>query len=142
MGPLKVEYTDNFVISKITPSKNCSEPSPLPAPAILISILKDILKKPVAPEVFNHIDLTKFAPFTQSVYKELLKTTPGTTITYKELATICGSPNAARAVGNAMANNPIPILIPCHRVVSTTDLGGYAFGLQMKQKLLDYEKAL
>jgi methylated-DNA-[protein]-cysteine S-methyltransferase len=60
--------------------------------------------------------------------------------TYKELAEAAGSPEAVRAAGNAMAKNPIPIVVPCHRVLRTGGgLGGYGGGLECKRWLLDLE---
>ncbi len=56
--------------------------------------------------------------------------------TYGEIAAALGNPKAARAVGNANRLNPIPIIIPCHRVVASTGLGGYGGGLPLKKKLL------
>ncbi|MCL2039096.1 MAG: methylated-DNA--[protein]-cysteine S-methyltransferase [Bacteroidetes bacterium] len=65
----------------------------------------------------------------------------GKTTTYKDIAIALGSPNAARAVGNAMNKNPIPIIIPCHRVVgSNGKLVGFRSGLDNKKWLLDFEK--
>ncbi len=65
----------------------------------------------------------------------------GKTTTYKDLAIALGSPNAARAVGNAMNKNPIPIIIPCHRVVgSDGKLVGFRSGLNNKKWLLDFER--
>lgn len=64
----------------------------------------------------------------------------GRTVSYLELATIVGNPKASRAVGTAMATNPIPIVIPCHRVLRTGgQLGGYGGGLDTKVKLLALE---
>ena len=68
----------------------------------------------------------------------------GATATYGQLASQAGSPNAARAVGNCMANNRIPLLIPCHRVVGANgELGGFsaAGGTDLKRRLLDMEAA-
>lgn len=66
----------------------------------------------------------------------------GQTITYGELARICGIPKAAKFVGQAMAKNPVPLLIPCHRVIcSNGSLGGFAGGIEMKEKLLELEKS-
>ena len=68
----------------------------------------------------------------------------GATVTYGELAFQAGSPNAARAVGNCMANNRTALLIPCHRVVGANgQLGGFsaAGGTDLKQRLLDIEAA-
>jgi len=69
----------------------------------------------------------------------------GKTLSYRELAEIAGSPNAARAVGNVMATNPLPLIVPCHRVVGAAgSLGGYSAssGLTMKTRLLKLEGAL
>jgi methylated-DNA-[protein]-cysteine S-methyltransferase len=64
----------------------------------------------------------------------------GRTVSYLELATLTGNPKASRAVGTAMATNPIPIVVPCHRVLRTGGaLGGYAGGLPAKVKLLELE---
>jgi methylated-DNA-[protein]-cysteine S-methyltransferase len=67
---------------------------------------------------------------------------PGKTISYGELAEIVGHPGAARAVGTAMAQNPVPIVVPCHRVLAAGGrLGGYGGGLEMKRGLLQLEGA-
>ena len=64
----------------------------------------------------------------------------GHTVSYLELATMVGNPKASRAVGTAMATNPIPIVVPCHRVLRTGgQLGGYGGGLPVKVKLLELE---
>lgn len=65
----------------------------------------------------------------------------GTTISYKELATRVGNPRAARAVGAANGQNPLWIIIPCHRVIqSDGSLGGYAGGNTLKEYLINLEK--
>lgn len=64
----------------------------------------------------------------------------GTTKSYLEMARQIGNPHAFRAVGNACRLNPFPLFVPCHRVLkSDGSLGGFAFGLKMKQMLLDFE---
>jgi methylated-DNA-[protein]-cysteine S-methyltransferase len=73
--------------------------------------------------------------------QELCKVPPGATVTYGELAAASGSPGAARAVGNVMATNPVPLFVPCHRVVATQGLGGFSGGLDVKRELLKLEKA-
>jgi methylated-DNA-[protein]-cysteine S-methyltransferase len=66
----------------------------------------------------------------------------GQTVTYKDLAVATGSPGASRAVGSAMATNPIAIVVPCHRVLRTGgNLGGYGGGLPVKEWLLSHEGA-
>lgn len=67
----------------------------------------------------------------------------GETITYGELASLVGLRNGARVVGQAMARNPVPILIPCHRVVRADGkLGGFSFGVKIKRKLLRHESKM
>ena len=82
----------------------------------------------------------KGTEFQKQVWNELLKIPYGQTVTYKRIAQKIEKPNAARAVGMANHNNPIAIIVPCHRVVgSNSKLVGYAFGLEKKQFLLDLE---
>lgn len=79
--------------------------------------------------------------FQQRVWEELLRIPYGETISYGELARRIGNPNASRAVGLANGSNPIPIIIPCHRVIgSNGKLTGYGGGLPIKEKLLALEK--
>jgi methylated-DNA-[protein]-cysteine S-methyltransferase len=81
-------------------------------------------------------------PFQLRVWQELRRIPWGDTISYRELARRAGSPRAFRAVGQANACNPIPIIIPCHRVISADGgLGGYSSGLWRKRWLLDHEGA-
>jgi methylated-DNA-[protein]-cysteine S-methyltransferase len=63
----------------------------------------------------------------------------GRTITYSQLAEKIGC-GGARAVGNALGKNPIPIIIPCHRVVAKKGIGGYSAGIYIKTRLLEFEK--
>jgi AraC family transcriptional regulator of adaptative response/methylated-DNA-[protein]-cysteine methyltransferase len=80
--------------------------------------------------------------FQQRVWEALRAIPYGETRTYQEIARIVGAPKAARAVGHACATNPVAILIPCHRVVrGDGTLGGYAYGLHVKRKLIDVERA-
>jgi len=79
-------------------------------------------------------------PFQQRVWRELAKVPYGTTISYGELARRTGNAGAARAVGMANAKNPLPIVIPCHRVIGKNGtLTGFGGGLDVKQKLLALE---
>jgi len=80
--------------------------------------------------------------FQAKVWAALRRIPPGRTISYTELAATVGSPAAVRAVGTANGQNPVPVVIPCHRVVrSDGTLGGYGGGLDRKRWLLDHEKA-
>ncbi len=78
--------------------------------------------------------------FQRAVWDGLMKIPAGETRTYGELAAMIGKPKAARAVGNALNKNPVCIVVPCHRVTSSTGLGGYAYGTAMKKKLLNLER--
>lgn len=78
--------------------------------------------------------------FQKKVWKQLSQIPYGQCYTYSETAQGIGSPKAFRAVGSACGKNPWLILVPCHRVVSRTGLGGFALGLKVKSKLLDLER--
>ena len=80
--------------------------------------------------------------FQKKVLNTISKIPAGETMTYGEVAVKAGKPGAARAVGNVMASNPIPLILPCHRVVATNGLGGFTGGLDVKRKLLKLEGAL
>ena len=94
------------------------------------------------------IDELEVAPgrgteFQRSVWDALRRIPTGETISYADLAAAVGRPTAFRAVGSANGANPIPIVVPCHRVVNADGaLGGYALGLDVKRWLLAHEGAL
>ena len=88
------------------------------------------------------IDWEGFTEFQQQVYRACLAIPFGQTRSYAEIAAAAGSPRAARAVGNAMSANRVPLVIPCHRVVAAGEkLGGYSAegGTRMKRFLLELE---
>ena len=81
--------------------------------------------------------------FQKKVWLALCVIPYGEVRSYKDMATAMGNPDASRAVGMANAKNPIPIIVPCHRVIgSNGKLTGFAHGIRAKQKLLDLEKSL
>ncbi|HEY2219153.1 MAG TPA: methylated-DNA--[protein]-cysteine S-methyltransferase [Gaiellaceae bacterium] len=85
----------------------------------------------------------RVAPFHEAVLHELARVPYGRTETYGSLAAKVGRPNAARAVGTVMNRNPIPIVLPCHRIVGANgSLTGYAGGLHVKRALLELEGAM
>lgn len=80
-------------------------------------------------------------PFRLQVWKEFEKVPYGETTTYKRLAEAIGRPGAYHAVGGAVGANPLSICVPCHRVIGTNgSLTGYAWGLPMKEALLELER--
>ena len=79
-------------------------------------------------------------PFQREVWEELRRIPYGTTVSYGEVARRIGRPNASRAVGLANGRNPLPIVVPCHRVIGADgSLTGYGGGLPRKRALLDLE---
>ncbi len=88
------------------------------------------------------LDYRSGTTFQQSVWEELLKIRYGQVKSYSDLAIACGDIKKVRAVGKANGANPIPIIIPCHRVIGKdAKLVGYSQGLDMKKFLLSLEKA-
>jgi len=89
------------------------------------------------------LDLSSGTSFQQSVWKGLLRIPWGQVRSYAEVAREIGSPRAARAVGMACGANPIPVFVPCHRVVAAGHkLGGFSGGLHWKTRLLASERVL
>jgi methylated-DNA-[protein]-cysteine S-methyltransferase len=89
------------------------------------------------------VDLAALPAFQQTVLAELRRVPYGQTDTYGHLAARIGRPRAARAVGGALNRNPVPIVVPCHRIVGASGrLVGYAGGLERKERLLALEGAV
>lgn len=87
------------------------------------------------------LDFSAFTDFTVRVYQELMRVKYGETATYKSIAERINSPKAYRAVGLANNKNPLPIIVPCHRIIgSNGSLVGYAGGLELKERLLELER--
>ena len=120
--------------------------SAVPPPWVAEAV--DQIRRHLAHEVADltriPVDLEGLPPFRRRVLETLRGTQVGETFTYGRLARMAGSPGAARAVGQSMARNPLPIVIPCHRVVAANGPGGFSlFGnLASKERLLALENAL
>ncbi|MGB8467932.1 MAG: MGMT family protein [Candidatus Babeliales bacterium] len=100
---------------------------------------------PKGASIQEHPESLRFAltgtPLQVKVWHALQAIPVGKTVSYQELAIICGYPRAWRAVANAVGKNPISYFIPCHRVIRKDGtLGGYAWGLERKRLLLHAEK--
>ncbi len=90
------------------------------------------------------LDLTAVDEFAARVYAAVREVGPGETCTYGDLAKAVGSPGGAQAVGRAMGSNPVPIVVPCHRVLSSTGaLHGFSApgGIVTKRRMLEIERA-
>lgn len=88
------------------------------------------------------LDFSELTKFQVEVLKAVATIPLGKTMTYGEVAQMLGRPGASRAVGRALAANPFPLIIPCHRVVAKDGLGGYSWGKDLKKKLLDLENQI
>jgi methylated-DNA-[protein]-cysteine S-methyltransferase len=129
------EILDHACNKKLVTAKNVSKTKPV------IRQLKEYFQgKRTKFDI--KLDLDYLPSFKRKVLKACAKIPYGKLATYGELAKKAGSPRAARAVGQAMATNPIAIVIPCHRVVgSDGGLTGYAAGIDTKKRLLAMEAA-
>lgn len=88
------------------------------------------------------LDMSQATPFQRRVWEVTRAIPRGETRTYGQIARQVGSPRAARAVGQAMANNPWPVIVPCHRVLGSDGrLTGFGGGLEMKRRMLKMESA-
>jgi methylated-DNA-[protein]-cysteine S-methyltransferase len=104
-----------------------------------IAALKNILAGRAATQL-PPLDWSGKTEFQQSVWREMLKIFPGKTKSYGEIAQAIGKPKAVRAVGGACGANPIPVLVPCHRILAANQkIGGFSGGLDWKYDLLNRE---
>jgi methylated-DNA-[protein]-cysteine S-methyltransferase len=126
------------------PAAPADDGSPVAARAVLEQAVEELN------EYFAHertvlripLDVTAVPPFHRTVLSALREIPYGTTASYGQLAATIGRAGASRAVGRACATNPVPIVIPCHRVVHADEsLGGYRGGINAKQWLLQHEGA-
>lgn len=109
---------------------------------VFAALLADVVASVETPGDFSHIPLdVKGTAFQEACWKALRAIPPGETRTYAQIAAAAGNPNAVRAAGSANARNNVAVLIPCHRVIRTGgNLGGYAYGLDIKRELLRRER--
>jgi len=84
----------------------------------------------------------KHTAFQMKVWKGITKIPFGATMTYGDVAAMAGCPKGARAIGQAMHRNPLPLIFPCHRVVAANGLGGFGGGLELKRYLLNRENRM
>jgi methylated-DNA-[protein]-cysteine S-methyltransferase len=111
--------------------------------SLLQKVITDYYKRGYVDFSKASLDLSGCTPVTREVLQACMNIKYGHTISYKELSRLVGHPNSARAVGGIMARNPIPLIIPCHRVLgSDGSLHGFSApgGLETKKKMLHLEK--
>jgi methylated-DNA-[protein]-cysteine S-methyltransferase len=150
VGPLRLCFTDRGLIALEFAEEEASPAPEHDAPPPPLKPLIEAAKREVtayfegAPTDFAALTLDpRGTPFQLRVWQELRRIPWGQTISYGELARRVGSPKASRAVGQANGLNPIPLIIPCHRVIAADgSLGGYSSGLDRKRWLLKHEGAM
>ncbi len=142
VGTLEITGSQNGIKS-IRITETGAEATPAPEIPMVLRPCVQQLKEYFAGKrkVFRlKLDLTDAPPFYRQVWKVVGMIPHGKTRSYSDIAQILDTPNALRAVGQANGHNPIPIVIPCHRVVGKNgDLTGYAYGLAIKRNLLHFE---
>jgi methylated-DNA-[protein]-cysteine S-methyltransferase len=108
------------------------------APPWLTKLFDDFFKTWRVDE--NVVDISDLTPFEQAALRAAAQIPPGEVRSYAWVAQTIGRPRAARAVGQVMARNPLPLFYPCHRVVdSSGELHNYGYGIEMKARLLSME---
>jgi methylated-DNA-[protein]-cysteine S-methyltransferase len=142
IGPLRLEGGPGGLrrIARLTRASRASR-APVPAGARAAVRALDAYFAGRAPGLAAvPLDLTAATPFQRRVWKALCRLPWGRTVSYAALAARAGSPRGARAAARALAANPVPILIPCHRVIRADGrLGGFGLGLDCKRFLLQHE---
>ena len=141
-----LDWTDHEARMRLLLDRSCGKGryriSPARDPGGLTTAMHSYFKGDIA--VIDTLPVeTNGTPFQSSVWRALRGIRRGTTITYAELATRIGKPQAIRAAGLANGRNPIGIVVPCHRVIGSNGmLTGYGGGLPRKKWLLEHEGAL
>ncbi|HLO67674.1 MAG TPA: MGMT family protein [Holophaga sp.] len=140
-GPCRIRWTSRGVRSLSFGVEPGPGDPPPPFVAEAVRLLSDHLAGRGADLTGIPLDLEGMRPFQRRVAEVLLATRPGQTLTYGAVALMAGSPGASRAVGRAVASNPLPVLVPCHRVLAADGPGGFSlFGsLETKARLLALE---
>lgn len=158
-GPVAVEVADGAVVRVVLGAPAAAR-GPLPPPvgesgdlhppAMRLAAVRGPLPPPVAAlAAYLRGEAPALGPvawrleggtrFQRAVWQKLAEIPAGATWGYRDLAAHLGRLGAARAVGQALSRNPLPVLLPCHRVVAADGLGGFSCGLAWKRYLLDLE---
>lgn len=146
LGTFRLEEEDNAICGLALCPDGVPELEPLPRKVCETPLLQEAEEQlnEYFAGVRREFDLPlapKGTPFQKAVWAEMCRIPYGETRTYGQLAAAIGRPSACRAVGGACHSNPIAILQPCHRVVGRSGhLTGYAYGVEMKQYLLELEQ--
>lgn len=139
IGILEITASEDAVISIKRVHTQVSKPQQNQVTQACISELKEYFEGNLMSFTVP-LDLSTGTPFYQQVWDKVCQVDYGTTQSYMDIALAIDNPGAIRAVGMANGKNPIPIIVPCHRIIgSDGSLTGYSGGLDMKKKLLMLE---
>jgi methylated-DNA-[protein]-cysteine S-methyltransferase len=151
LGRCGVRWTDAGITSVLLPSSRLDSVPPTEPDVDVPSFVRDAIEAMTAVLAGEWRDLRgvpldqrRIDPFRQAVYAATRAIDPGTTRSYGEVARAIGRPDGARDVGAALASNPTPIIVPCHRVVAANGaLTGFSApgGLATKRRMLELEGA-
>ena len=138
LGTVVIEHGACGIRRVLLPPESERLPVDSPPPASIVAALEDFFAgRPVLAEVPLDLEGT---PFQRQVWAAIAAIGPGNTRSYGEIARDLGRPGAARAVGNACGKNPVPLLVPCHRVLKGDGTrGGFSSPMWIKHALLDHE---
>ena len=140
VGVFSVEGDDRCVTAIYLPHER-RRASSGPAPRAVANAVKEMSEYFNATRRTFSVSLaeTSATDFQRAVWSTLRAIPYGSVMTYAEVADAAGHPGAQRAVGNANHANPVPVIVPCHRVVASSGLGGYGGGEAVKRYLLELE---
>ncbi len=143
IGPLTLVGTEGRLSGLYFPDRDPSLPDLAHSPDALAPAVRQLDQYFAGERRAFELDVDlRGNPFKQAVWRELREIPFGTTVSYKEIAARIGRLDRIRAVGGAVGATPVPIVVPCHRVVgSDGSLTGYGGGLERKQALLELEEA-
>ncbi len=137
IGYITIEEENNYIVRVLLEREDSNDTN-----EILSSCTNQILEYLDGKRKAFDIPIRMYGtPFQIACWKELLNIEYGKTVSYSDIAIAIGNPKAVRAIGQAIHNNPIAIIVPCHRVIGKNKkLVGYAYGIDVKQQLLKLER--
>ena len=147
LGTCTIRWSDAGITRVLLPGTRCLTSSPRAAPERVLAAIAAIVRLFDGERTdLRWIDLDQAGidVFRRRVYAAAREIAPGETASYGDIAQAIGKPDAPRAVGAALADNPFPIIVPCHRVLSATgQLHGFSApgGISTKQRMLEIERA-
>ncbi|HMK44259.1 MAG TPA: methylated-DNA--[protein]-cysteine S-methyltransferase [Dissulfurispiraceae bacterium] len=143
VGYLNCRFNESFLIAlDIQPDGRATPESKLPVSVRLFWKELDCYFEGGIQRFVQPIRFESGTPFQRRVWQALLRIPFGETRSYEWLATAADSPHGARAAGQAAGKNPLPIIVPCHRIIRADGgLGGFSCGVEVKRRLLKHEAA-